>query len=61
MNRAEAKNVLHTVGVPVSVFCRRIGISDAAFYRWVNHDLDLKPENEQKINEYIAKLKRAID
>ena len=56
----QTRKVLKDVGIPVSVFCRRLQISDTAFYRWQNYDLKLSEETENRIQEYINQFSNII-
>lgn len=56
----QTRKVLKDVGIPVSVFCRRLQISDTAFYRWQNMDLKLSAETENRIQNYINKFTTII-
>lgn len=52
----QAKKTLHEVGIPISVFCRKMQISQTAYYRWLSGDLRLSADNESKIRKFIYKL-----
>lgn len=56
----QTRKVLKDVGIPVSVFCRRLQISDTAFYRWQNMDLKLSAETENRIQNYINQFSNII-
>ena len=61
MNKQQTKAILQEVGIPVAVFCRKIGISDTAYYRWLHDDLRLSEVKEDAIRNYIAKPKKVIE
>lgn len=44
------------VGIPITVFCNRMSISTAAYYRWQHNDLKLSTKTEDKIRKYVNKL-----
>lgn len=48
------------IGIPIAVFCRRIGIYDTAYYRWQNSDLRLSDDITNRIKDYISKLSNII-
>lgn len=54
----QTHKALKAIGIPISVFCRRIGISDTAYYRWQNSDLRLSDDTTNRIKEYISKLSK---
>ena len=43
-------------GIPVTIFCKRVGLSRTAFYRWLRDDLKLSDGKEQAIQIYVSKL-----
>ena len=43
-------------GIPVTVFCKKTGISPSTYYRWTSGDLKLSDKTEQRIKEYIEKF-----
>ena len=47
---------LSELGVAVTVFCRKIGISTTAYYRWQADDLNLSIETERRIATYLEKF-----
>ena len=58
-SKEQARQTLKSIGIPVTVFCRKIGISPTAFYRWTANDLRLSDEKENKIKETISRLREA--
>ncbi len=52
----QTKKTLHDIGIPATIFCRKMQISTAAYYRWLHGDLKLSAEKEQNIRNYIYKL-----
>ena len=54
--RIKTHKLLKEIGIPVSVFCRKIGISQTAYYRWQTGDLRLSDEKETRIRQYVNKL-----
>ena len=51
--------VISDIGIPVTVFCRKVGISTASYYRWLLDDLKLKDSTLCRIEkniEFHAKL-----
>lgn len=54
--KIRCKNILSEIGIPVTVFCRKIGISTASYYRWQNDDLRLAEETEKRIKSFIEKF-----
>ena len=54
--KEKTKKIIDEFQIPVAKFCRKVGISGAAYYRWQNGDLRLSEETEARIREYINKL-----
>lgn len=52
----QTKKTLHEISIPATIFCRKMQISTAAYYRWLHGDLKLSAEKEQNIRNYIYKL-----
>lgn len=52
----QTRKTLQETGLPISVFCRKIGISQTAFYRWLKEDLRLSEQKENNIRKHINKL-----
>lgn len=58
--RQQTRKILDEIGIPVSVFCRKMQISDTAFYRWQNMDLKLSEQTESRIKNYINQFSNII-
>ena len=58
--RQQTRKILDEIGIPVSVFCRKMQISDTAFYRWQKMDLKLSAETENRIQNYINQFSNII-
>lgn len=56
MDRNTVQTTLKTVGIPVSVFCRKIDISQTAYYQWIHGRLNLTAEKEERIFRFVKKL-----
>lgn len=54
------KQTLNKIGIPVSVFCQKMNISQTAYYRWIHDDLKLSAEKENKIKKYVIKLNEVV-
>ena len=55
MRKEQIKPTLQEIGIPISFFCRNIGISQTAFYKWIHGELKLSESNEQRITDYMEK------
>lgn len=53
--KIRAKNFLSELGVPVTTFCRNIGISTVAYNRWQRNDLKLSEETVKRVSDYLLK------
>lgn len=56
MLKQKIKEHLDKYGTPKTVFCKRIGISASALYRFLKGDLYLSEETEQRISEYLEQF-----
>jgi transposase-like protein len=55
--KRRCKTMIATTEVPVSKFCRRIGISSTAYYRWQNGDLQLGEKTLKAIQADLERLR----
>lgn len=46
---------IEEIGVPISVFCKNIGISRTQYYSWQRGDRNLSGYMEQRISDYLEK------
>lgn len=53
--KERAFKFIESLKLPVSVFCSHVDISRTALYRWKNGELNLKPEKEKIIDEFLKK------
>lgn len=60
MQKENIKATLKEAGIPVTFLCRKIGISQSAFYRWIGGNLNLSAAKEKQIQEYVQKVESAI-
>lgn len=52
----QTKRIIIGFQIPVAKFCRQVGISSAAYYRWQSGDLKLAEATETRIRNYINEL-----
>lgn len=55
--KKRCKTMIETTEVPVSKFCRRIGISPTAYYRWQKGDLNLGEKTLRTIQADLERLR----
>lgn len=53
--------IVRKSGVPITIFCKRVGLSRTAFYRWLRDDLKLSDGKEQAIRMYASKLSQICE
>ena len=53
--KARAKKFIAELGIPVTCFCKNIGISSSAFNRWQRNDLNLSETTVNRISEYLKR------
>lgn len=54
--KEKTKKIIDEFQIPVAKFCRKVGISGAAYYRWQSGDLKLAEATETRIRNYINEL-----
>ena len=52
--RNRCKCMTSELGIPISKFCERIGISRSAYDRWQRHNLQLTEQRLRDISEYLS-------
>lgn len=55
--KARAKKFIEELGVPVTTFSKKIGISTVAYNRWQRNDLKLSDETVKRIENYLLKYR----
>ncbi|MCR5783949.1 MAG: hypothetical protein K6G90_14585 [Clostridia bacterium] len=53
------KQVLNEVGIPISTFSRRLGISSQTLTRWFSGGLKISSGLQDRIQKYISILTKA--
>lgn len=53
--KERAKYFINELGIPVTVFSRKVGISRVAYVRWQIGDLNLSQQTEKRISDYLSK------
>ena len=61
VTKARIFEIVKESGVPVTIFCKRVGLSRTAFYRWLRDDLKLSDGKEQAIRTYVSKLSQICE
>ena len=46
---------LEELGIPVTVFCKKAGLSTPSFYKWRNGELNLSDATLERIDGYLSK------
>lgn len=49
------KTMLAELGIPVTVFCRKINLSTCAYYGWQKDELRLSDATLARIDNYLSK------
>ena len=58
--KQQTTDTLKRVGIPTTVFCRKVGISVTAFYRWRQGDLRLSDEKVERIKAFVRQFEEVI-
>lgn len=53
--RERTKKFIDELGVPATVFAKKVEISATAYHRWMKDDLKLSELTEQRISDYLLK------
>lgn len=53
--KERCKKMLEELGIPVTVFCRKVNISASAYYSWHRETIDLSTSTLARIEKYITK------
>lgn len=59
--KTKCRKVTTEIGIPVTKFCRCVGISSTTYYRWLAGDLRLSEETENRIKNYTEKFAPIIN
>lgn len=58
--KQQITDTLKRVGIPMTVFCRKVGISVTAFYRWRQGDLRLSDEKVDRIKTFVLQFEEVV-
>lgn len=53
--KQRCEDFLQELGLPITRFCKNIGITPQSYYRWQKGDMNLKEGREIFIDEYLKK------
>lgn len=57
MIKDRVKNFLKVTGMSKAFFCKSVGIVPLTLRNYFNDKVQIRPENEQKMNEFIDEYK----
>lgn len=55
MLKDRVKAFVQELDMPITGFCRKVEISTATYYKWVQGKLNLSKSTEQRIDEYLTR------
>lgn len=55
MLKTRIKNFVEEFDMPVTVFCKKVGMSTTSYYKWMQGAFNFSEEREKKISEYLSK------
>lgn len=55
MLKTRIENFLKEFDMPITVFCKKVGMSTASYYKWMQEAFNFSEEREKKISEYLTK------
>ena len=55
MLKQRVKNLIADLELPITVFCRKVQISQSAYYRWMDGTINFKEETEDRVRAVLDK------
>lgn len=55
MLRIRVKNFIKELGMPITVFCRKVNLSTASYYKWKDGIFEFSDETAQRVSNFIKK------
>lgn len=55
MLKTRIKKFVEEFEMPITIFCKKVGMSTASYYKWMNGVFNLSEERENRISEYLSK------
>lgn len=55
MLKTRIKSFIKEFEMPITVFCKKVGISTASYYKWNQGIFNFSEETENRITEYLSK------
>lgn len=55
------KQVLNDVGIPITTFSQRLGISSQTMTKWFSGSLKISQRLQDRVNEYVSILKKTSE
>ena len=56
--KERAQSLIDEIGLPYSRFAKNVHLSTDAFRKWLIGELNVKPETEQRIDDFLTSLNR---
>ena len=60
MIKDRVKNFLKVTGMSRAFFCKNVGIVPLTLRNYFNDKVQIRPENEQRMNEFIDNYKKMV-
>ena len=55
MLRIRVKNFIDEFEMPITVFCRKVKLSTASYYKWKDSVFEFSDETANRVSDYIKK------
>lgn len=60
MIKDRVKNFLEVTQMSKAIFCKNVGIVPMTLHNYFNEKVQIRPENEQRMNEFIDNYKKTV-
>ena len=55
MLRTRVKNFIEELEMPITIFCRKVKLSPASYYKWKDGYFEFSDETAEKVSDFIKK------
>lgn len=55
MLRKRVKNFIEELEMPITVFCRKVNLSTASYYKWKDGIFEFSDETAERVSNFIKK------
>ena len=55
MLRTRVKNFIEELEMPITIFCRKVKLSPASYYKWKDGYFEFSDETAERVSDFIKK------